>query len=83
MNPNAIRAAVRKAVPSKGRETRIGGGKSPRRTDEGNIRLNVQVGRMVTESMIEADFHQERFETDAEYVVEATPGAEVVSVEEV
>lgn len=80
MNVDAIKRAVRRELGVSEDRIRY---RHSRVADDGNVHLRVATGRMVTESMIEADFYQERFESDAEYTVEATPDAEIVSIEEV
>lgn len=51
--------------------------------DGSNLVFRVEVGPIVTESMIEADFHTEYRRVEATFRVVVTPGGELVETEEI
>lgn len=65
MNAQEAREAIQ-ALYDGDREVRFETG---HQNDDGSWTVTFEVGRMVTESFIEADFHDERFEPQSAYEV--------------
>lgn len=70
---------IKRNIKSRLGEVRFG---ASRQLDDGRIRIHVETGREVTESMIQADFHSTYWETDKKYLVIAKPDGTVLSVDE-
>lgn len=70
MNVEAIRRSIRDAVRDHAdAEIDFGGTRSQRTRDDGKLVIQVQEARMVTESVIEADYHGERRIVDRDFDV--------------
>lgn len=85
MDRDKIVRSIEEAVREEyGCEVEVGRGtRATREDDDGNIVVQAQSGRMVTESHIQADFHQECWETDRDFDVTVTPDGVVLEIEEV
>lgn len=77
MDVEAIKQSIRDRFGD-GRELQFGGGRHSRQLDDGRVRVYFELGQTINESVIQADFHQERFETEEDHRVHASPDGSIL-----